>query len=161
MPKNYQKEIARVHERNRTVVFCLPGKEFSGIFLQSFIKLIYWCWQNGINAHVRTEYAPNIYSVRNVLLELGRLTPLNEMDTPFGGNLQYDYTMWIDSDMVFEPEDFKRLLDARKDIVSGLTQITTEAYNACLKFDVEEMKQTGRWNMLGVDEVPEELFKVE
>jgi GT2 family glycosyltransferase len=30
---------------------------------------------------------------------------------PFGGKVKYDYIMWIDSDSVFRPPDFKALLD--------------------------------------------------
>ena len=32
----------------------------------------------------------------------------------------FDYVLWIDSDIVFEPEDFVKLLNARADFASGL-----------------------------------------
>jgi cellulose synthase/poly-beta-1,6-N-acetylglucosamine synthase-like glycosyltransferase len=38
---------------------------------------------------------------------------------PFAG-ADYDYSMWIDSDMVFAPEQFERLLSHDKNIVSGM-----------------------------------------
>jgi GT2 family glycosyltransferase len=39
--------------------------------------------------------------------------------TPFGGRVDYDYMMWIDSDIVFSNRSFKALLDMKKDIASG------------------------------------------
>lgn len=38
---------------------------------------------------------------------------------PFDGRLDYDYLMWIDSDVVFKPAQFERLLSHRADIVAG------------------------------------------
>ena len=40
--------------------------------------------------------------------------------TKFGGEIDYDYIMWIDSDIVFKPEQFFKLLDHDRDIISGL-----------------------------------------
>jgi GT2 family glycosyltransferase len=41
--------------------------------------------------------------------------------SPFDGKLNYDYIMWIDSDIIFQVQDFFTLLKhGDKDIVSGL-----------------------------------------
>jgi GT2 family glycosyltransferase len=39
---------------------------------------------------------------------------------PFDGKLDYDYLMWIDSDCLFSPQHFMKLLSHDKDIVSGI-----------------------------------------
>lgn len=49
---------------------------------------------------------------------------------PFGG-MEYDYMMWIDSDNVFEPEDFFKLLHVNHDIVTGLVPTDATGRGAC------------------------------
>lgn len=44
----------------------------------------------------------------------------------------YDYLMFLDSDMVFTPGLIPRLLDARKDIVSGLAFMRKPPYLPCV-----------------------------
>ena len=39
---------------------------------------------------------------------------------PFNGDINYDYIMWIDSDIVFTAKQFFQLLNHNKPIVSGL-----------------------------------------
>ena len=38
---------------------------------------------------------------------------------PWDGKLEYDYQLWIDSDIVFDTEKFYRLVQHDKDIVAG------------------------------------------
>jgi GT2 family glycosyltransferase len=90
------------------VIFCVPGRTFSGYFLKSWTKLISELQSMKIKWELVTFYHPDIYQVRQDCLRLALI-------------YRYDYIMWIDSDMVFEPEDFTQLLSYYdKDIVSGL-----------------------------------------
>jgi hypothetical protein len=43
---------------------------------------------------------------------------------PWSGKLDYDYMLWIDSDIIFKPEDFIKLLQMEVDIASGLYLMT-------------------------------------
>lgn len=66
-----------------------------------------------------------------------------------------DYTMWFDSDMIFEPDTMLKLLADDKDIVSGIyfrrsPPYTLVAFGEC---DVENRKWTDA-------EIPTELAKV-
>lgn len=100
------------------LIFCLPGKEFSASFLMSWTNLIAHCVTKGYEVVVMQRYSCNIYYVRNMCL--GGNVLLGENQKPFNGQLEYDYMMWIDNDIIFKPEHFQKLLDAKKDIVSGL-----------------------------------------
>jgi GT2 family glycosyltransferase len=100
------------------IVFCLPGKEFSAKFLMCWTALIADCINKGHEITVMQRYSCNIYYVRNMCL--GGDILFGENQKPFNGQLDYDYIMWIDSDILFNPEQFQKLLAADKDIVSGL-----------------------------------------
>ena len=92
------------------IVFCIPGKRFSGHFLKSWSKLINELQSMEIEWELINLYHPIVYQARQKCLNRAL-----EKD--------YNYIMWIDSDIVFEPQNFKQLLSHDKDIVSGLYMI--------------------------------------
>ena len=51
---------------------------------------------------------------------LGGNTLLGSNQKPYNGELDYDYMLWIDSDIIFTVDDFDKLLSHQMDIVSGL-----------------------------------------
>lgn len=92
------------------IVFCIPGRNFSGHFLRSWSKLINELQSMEIEWELVNGYHPIVYTARRKCLERAL-------------EIDYDYMMWIDSDIVFEPQNFKQLLGHEKDIVSGLYMI--------------------------------------
>ena len=102
----------------KKVIFCLPGREFSGNFLSCWSELLYTCIKNDIQPIISQHYSPLLYYVRNICLGGNNILGIDQK--PFGGKLDYDYIMWIDSDMIFNPEQFFKLIKDDKDIVSGL-----------------------------------------
>jgi hypothetical protein len=118
------------------VFFCLPGKSFTGHFLESWSKTLQYCFLNGIEVVMRRKYSSDIYQCRNDCLLAGNPKPWAEM-RPFDG-ADYDYIMWIDSDMVWEPRDIVRLLSHDVDIVSGVAPIGTDMRAALGNFGHDE-----------------------
>jgi GT2 family glycosyltransferase len=56
---------------------------------------------------------------------------------------QFTHFLWVDTDIVFTPEDVEALLEAKKPIVSGLyfgRDIDTEVWPVALKWDKDEQK---------------------
>ena len=51
---------------------------------------------------------------------LGGNVTLGPNQKPYNGKLDYDYMLWIDSDIIFTVADFDKLLSHQADIVSGL-----------------------------------------
>lgn len=83
----------------------------------------------GLEISVAFGYSPIVSTARNHIIQYGE--PMRRDSKPFGGK-EYDYMMWIDSDMDFEPENVRQLIDCDVDIVSGLAVIdsSTVALNA-------------------------------
>lgn len=90
------------------IAFCIPGRNFTGRFLESWTDLVRYLDSTSIDWVLYRRYNPNIYKARQKCLMAAK-----EHDP--------DYYMWIDSDMTFTVEDFKRLLENKdKKIISGL-----------------------------------------
>ena len=102
----------------KKIIFCLPGREYSGAFLKSWSQLLGACVNQGINNIIYQHYSPIIYYARNICLGGELKNGIHQK--PFQGEVDYDYIMWIDSDIVFNPSHFFKLLSADKDIVSGV-----------------------------------------
>ena len=100
------------------ILFCLPGKEFSGKFLQCWTDLLSYCYSKGYSVIYSQKYNCNIYYARNMCLNGNILAGENQK--PFQNRLDYDYMMWLDSDIIFTPKQFQKLLDHKEDIISGL-----------------------------------------
>jgi hypothetical protein len=69
-----------------------------------------------------------VYYVRNMCLGGDVLRGAEQ--EPFGEQVAYDYIMWIDSDQVFTPPQFQRLLDHDKEIVSAVYLMSDRRYLA-------------------------------
>lgn len=133
--------------KGKKIIFCLPGKQFSNNFLTSWTGLLLWCNQQGMVVHVSSKYSPLLYYVRNMCL--GGNTMRGVKQLPFGGSIDYDYIMWIDSDQVFKPSDFEKLLKVDKPIVSGLYMMNdNEHYATVEKWDDEHFKRYGGFEFL-------------
>jgi len=143
------------------VIFCLPGNNFSGKFLDSWTSLITYCMSKGIKFGVSRSESCNIYYVRNMCL--GADVSHGENQKPFDGKIDYDYLMWIDSDMVFNPEQFERLLSHNKDIVSGLYLMDNGKQFATVKdWDEKFFEKNGYFQFLTTEDIKDkkELLEV-
>ncbi len=100
------------------VIFCVPGNTFSNRFVKCWTTLQQELHKRNIEYELMCEYTPNIYYIRGMLL--GGNYSKGPSQHPWDGNKDYDYIMWIDSDIVFKPDHFFKLLEHDKDIVSGL-----------------------------------------
>ena len=100
------------------IIFCIPGNSFSNRFLKCWTNLTKELHKRDIEYELLSQYIPNVYKVRSLLLGADRKH--GQYQAPWQDKKDYDYIMWIDSDQVFEPNDFFKLLEHDKDIVSGL-----------------------------------------
>jgi hypothetical protein len=77
-----------------------------------------------------------------------------ENQKPFGGKLDYDYMMWIDSDIIFTPQQFQRLLDHNQDIVSGLYLMDGgNAYATVKDWNEDYFQQNGNFQFMTPDQI--------
>lgn len=103
--------------RGKTIVFCLPGNNYSGDFLVNFTHLMMWCYNNGIQPYLSQDYSSMVNYARCRVLGANVFKGKNQK--PFGGNINYDYMMWIDSDIFFNVQNFVDLLEMDVDVASG------------------------------------------
>ena len=144
------------------VVFCIPGNKFSNHFLTSWTNLVGYCYLNNIYPMLSSAYNSNVYYVRNLCLRADER--LGKDQHPFQGKLDYDYIMWIDSDMIFKPEDFTALLNMKEDIATGIYKMADgELYSTVKDCNDKYFYKNGHYEFLTdkLLEKEEDIFEVD
>ena len=100
--------LARQLIRGKTIVFCLPGRGVSYNFLKSFVSLSFDLVQKGAAIQISQDYSSMVNFARCKCLGANVLRGPNQL--PWDGKLNYDYQLWIDSDIVFNTEKFYQLV---------------------------------------------------
>ena len=133
-----------------TIVFCIPGNRFTDNFLKSWTNLFAWCINNNINPLLSNSYDSNVYYVRNMCL--GADLKRGKNQKPWNNEVNYDYIMWIDSDMVFSPKNFEDLLKMDKDIASGIYKMSNQIHYATVEnWDKTHFEEHGSFEFLTDD----------
>ena len=100
--------LARALVKGKTIVFCLPGRGVSYNFLKSFVSLSFDLVQAGAAIQISQDYSSMVNFARCKCLGANVLRGPNQL--PWDGKLNYDYQLWIDSDIVFNTEKFYQLI---------------------------------------------------
>ena len=103
--------------KGKAIVFCLPGRGCSYIFLKNFVQLCFDMVQNGMSIQISQDYSSMVNFARCKVLGANVLRGPKQI--PWDGKLKYDYQLWIDSDIVFGIEQFYRLVWMDKDLAGG------------------------------------------
>jgi hypothetical protein len=133
----------------KTIVFCLPGSRYSGRFLVRFTQLLLDCRQIGINTIISQDYSSMVNYARCKVI--GANVTRGKYQVPFGGTIEYDYMMWIDSDIAFTSTDFFKLLEQDRDIVSGWYIQPGGLTPVVEKMDNEYFKSQGYFEFISED----------
>jgi hypothetical protein len=133
------------------IIFCLPGNQFSGRFLDSFSNLIVYCVVKGITFCIARCEDSVVHFVRNKCL--GGNVMRGTKQLPYDGKRDYTHTMWIDSDMVFSTSHFDALLEhSDLDIVSGVYSLADGQHFAAVeKWDIDYFKKYGCFQFMPID----------
>ena len=145
----------------KTIVFCLPGSHYSGRFLVSFTELILTCKQLGMSTIISQDYSSMVNYARCKVA--GADVTRGKNQAPFGGKVNYDYMMWIDSDIRFNTENFMSLLKMDKDIASGWYSQPGGMTPVVETMDEEYFKSHGYFEFISSDEMSKrsDLFKAD
>lgn len=135
LSQKQKKRMAKLAKGNAaskplTIFFCLPGATFTQGFMQSWIGLMADERTRSLKKRISLYHDSNVIICRNAILQKKGDKPLRRDMKPFGGE-PYDYMCWIDSDTVFTPDDFYKLLYVNREIVTGLVPINAEGIGAC------------------------------
>lgn len=93
--------------RGKNIIFCLPGRGCSYNFLKSFLQLCFDLAQNGMGFAVQQDYSSMVNFARCKVLGANVLR--GKWQKPWNGQLNYDYQLWIDSDIMFDSNAFWKL----------------------------------------------------
>ena len=93
----------------KKIVFCLPGRGVSYTYLKNFVQLCFDMVSNQMSVQISQDYSSMVNFARCKCLGANVLRGPDQI--PWDGKLDYDYQLWIDSDIVFNTEKFWQLLD--------------------------------------------------
>ena len=103
-PKSKKKDVpewdydkAREMIKGKTIVFCLPGRGVSYVFLKAFVQLCFDLVQSGASIQISQDYSSMVNFARCKCLGANVLRGPDQL--PWDGNLKYDYQLWIDKDI--------------------------------------------------------------
>jgi hypothetical protein len=121
-PEQQEEPLFNIEEckeriRGKTIVFCLPGRGVSYTFLKNFVQLCFDLVQSGASIQISQDYSSMVNFARCKVLGANVLKGPDQ--APWQGNLNYDYQLWIDSDIVFSTDAFWALFGMDKDIACG------------------------------------------
>jgi hypothetical protein len=139
------------------VILALPGRTFSGTFLMNWSQTLMTLTKKGYDFMVTNEYSSFVTFSRMKTLGLDVLRGADQK--PFGGEVDYDVWLTIDSDIVFTPEQVVELLEDTKKypVVSGLYRMQDMKHFACVKeWNTDYFKKTGSFEFMKADELERE-----
>ena len=113
------------------VVFCMPGRSYSREFLLAWSDLLMQATSRGHQVMISQQYSSVVHFARAKCLGGDVLKGPDQK--PFQGGVDYDVMMWIDSDIVFKPEDFFNLLESPHDVTAGLYMMEDLQHFATVK----------------------------
>jgi hypothetical protein len=102
-------DAIKARMKGKSIVFCLPGRGCSFTFLKAFVQLCFDLVQNGMSIQISQDYSSMVNFARCKVLGANVLRGPKQI--PWDGKLEYDYQLWIDSDIVFNSEKFWQLCD--------------------------------------------------
>jgi hypothetical protein len=134
------------------IVFCLPGASFSGEFLTSWSAVLHNCTAYGISPILAQTYDPVVYYARNKCLGGDVLKGKNQK--PYNGEIDYDYMLWVDSDIIFNMDHLLKLLKWKKDIVSGVYLMKGgKNFATVVDWDEEYFRKNGCFQFLAPENI--------
>ena len=131
------------------VVLALPGRTFSGSFLMNWTQTVMTLNKRGYEIVVTNEYSSYVTYSRMKTLGLDVLRGADQV--PFGGTLNYDVWLTIDSDIIFTPEQVIQLIEdtEKYPVVSGLYRMQDGVHFATVQeWDVEYFKKYGSFEFM-------------
>lgn len=142
------------------VMFCIPGRTYSGMFLESWTRVLMYCIERGLNFGISRGESPSLYHVRNLCLAGNCHKGENQ---PIFNGTKVKRIMWIDSDQVYTPKQFEMLWNAMDeddsiDVITGHYMMAAQTgYAVWEKLDPDHYKVHGKYECTTVEKLEEKL----
>jgi len=134
------------------IVFCMPGREYSREFLLAWSDLLMQATAKGHQCMISQQYSSVVHFARAKCL--GGDVTKGPDQKPFQGGVEYDAMMWIDSDIMFKPEDFFKILESPHDVTAGLYMMEDLAHFAAVKeWNEAAFQKNGTFEFMSPDDL--------
>ena len=134
------------------ILFCMPGRTYSREFLLCWSDLLMQCANKGHQVMISQQYSSVVHFARAKCL--GGDVLKGKDQKPFQGQMEYDVLMWIDSDIVFKPEDLFALLESPHDVTAGVYMMEDLQNFATVKeWNKEYFEKKGTFKFLRPDDI--------
>ena len=134
------------------IVFCMPGREYSREFLLAWSDLLMQATAKGHQCMISQQYSSVVHFARAKCLGGDVLKGSDQK--PFQGGVEYDAMMWIDSDIIFKPEDFFKILESPHDVTAGLYMMEDLTHFAAVKdWDTDMFMKNGTFKFIRPDDI--------
>ena len=134
------------------IIFCMPGRSYSREFLLAWSDLLMQASSKGHQVMISQQYSSVVHFARAKCLGGDVLKGPDQK--PFQGQVDYDAMMWIDSDIVFKPEDFFRILESPHDVTAGYYMMEDLQNVAAVQdWNEEYFAKTGSFKFLRPDDL--------
>jgi len=130
----------------------MPGRSYSREFLLCWTDLLMQLAGKGHNIMISQQYSSVVHFARAKCLGGDVLKGPDQK--PFQGQVDYDVMVWIDSDIVFKPEDLFNLLESPHDVTAGV-YMTEDLQNfATVKeWNTDFFKKNGNFKFLRPEDI--------
>jgi len=139
------------------IILATPGKSYSNKFLISWTELLWSLFKRGIEIQLVNRYSSVVYYARNLCLGGDNLKGENQL--PYQDQVDYDYIMWIDSDIVWRSEQFFKLLNTLENypqlqMISGLYKMEDMIhYATVINWELDFFKKQGTFRFMSIDDL--------
>lgn len=109
------------------ILFCVPGRGFSSVFLQRWTLTLLGLERDGHNCKLAAGESSDLPYLRNKLAGYNARGGRYQLPHALQKDANYDVQIWIDSDQVWLRQDVERLIDLLEqgaDIACGLYRTT-------------------------------------
>lgn len=103
------------------ILIATPGSSMEAGYVRSLSKTLDECNKRNISYLWLNGSSSLVHHARELTISGSEGLNLNPDDTaPVGGKVTYNKIIWIDSDIVWEPEDFFKLYESEHDVIAGV-----------------------------------------
>ena len=100
------------------IVIATPGYELTSFYIKSLLPTLEKISSEKISWAFVNEFSSHVADARERTISGGVLNDATQQ-IPFNDEITYDKIIWIDSDISWEVDDFIKLYESDKDIISG------------------------------------------
>lgn len=114
------------------VIIATPGHSMCAEYVQSLMRTTQLLHERNISYTFTNAYSSLVHHARELTASGGGGSVLDPTHRGPLRNARYKKIFWIDSDIAWNPEDFLRLYESDKEVVTGVYLIADGSLSSCM-----------------------------